>query len=172
MPLTEKKYRVEEFAHIEKLLKKAGAKEVKHVTSTHYYGEHEGNDVEKFVVYPDRVEIHVLKESEGKFALTESKLIAGKEEGFVWLKNRGYTKADVVDMDYTEYEYKNGIVGLYIIDDYLFSVVLSFPAGQHEQIEKDFGLETAEVIRPPYNKYLASLDRLRARELSSFIHTA
>lgn len=166
MTLVEKKYRVYGFDQIEELLKRAGAKEVKRVNSTHYYGEHEGNDVEKFVVYPDRTEIHVLKESDGKFTLTESKQIAGKEDGLAWLKSRGYKKANIVDMNYGEYAYNNGTVGLYVIDDFLYSVVLSYPVGQHEQVEKDFGLETAEVIRLPYNKYLASLGRLRSEVLT------
>lgn len=166
MTLVEKKFRIESFERIKEFLKNAGAKEVKRVTSTHYYGEHEGNDVEKFVVYPDRTEIHVLKESDGKFALTESKPIAGKEEGFAWLKSRGYTKANIVDMNYTEYAYKNGTVGLYVIDNVLRSVILYYPKEKHEAMEKEFGLETAEVIAVPYNKYLASLSRLRTIVLS------
>lgn len=166
MTLVEKKYWVEGFEQMEKVLKSAGAKVVKRVTSTHYYGEHEGNDVEKFVVYPNRTEIHVLKESDGKFSLTESKPIAGKEEGLAWLKSRGYSQANIVDMNYTEYAYKNGLVGLYTIDNFLYSVVLSYSEGQHQEVEKDFGLETAEVIAVPYNKYLASLSRLRTIVLS------
>ena len=69
-------------------------------------------------------------------------------------------------MDNTDYEYKNGLVGLYIVDDFLHSVILDFPEGQHEEIEKELGLDTAEVISVPYNKFLEKIGRLRSIKLN------
>lgn len=161
----EKKYLVDSFADIQKILKRVGAKKGKEVVAIHYYGQHKGNDVEKFVEYTDRYEIHVLKEQNGRFTLTEHSPIPDKEAGMAWLKSRGYTMANIVKMAYTEYGYKDGTVGLYTIDDFLKSVILYYPPGQHETIEKEFGLQTAEVIRVPYNKLLEQMSRLRSMQL-------
>ncbi len=162
----EKKYRVESFTKILKLLKEKGAKKEKEIISIHYYGQHKGNDVEKFVEYKDRCEIHILKEHDGRFTMTEHAPIKDKDAGFTWLKNKGYSVANIVKMDYTEYAYKDGTVGLYTIDDFLHSVILYFPKDKHEAMEKEFSLDITEVISVPYNKYLAKIGRLRSRKLN------
>lgn len=165
MKRQEKKYLVDSFDPVIKLLKEKHAAKLKEIVSTHYYGQHEGNDVEKFVEYSDRYEIHALKEQDGKFTMTEDRLIADKHEGLAWLKNKGYTDANIVTMAYTEYAYKSGTVGLYVIDDFLHSVILYYPPDQHEAMEKEFGLEKAEVITVPYNKFLSKLGKLRSMSL-------
>ena len=161
----EKKYLVDSFTGVEKKLEEVGAKKGKEVVAVHYYGQHESNDVEKFVECADRVEIHFLKETNGKFTLTEHSPIVDKEMGMVWLKRRGYTTANIVKMVYTEYAYKGGMVGLYIIDDFLHSVILYFPPDQHKEMEKKFGLGRAEQITVPYNKYLEKFGKLRSMPL-------
>ena len=165
MHLQEKKYQVDSFDDIGKIIKEKGLKKIKKVTSVHYYGEHEGNDVEKIVEYPDRVEVHALKEENGKFTPTEDFRVKDKEEGFAWLRKREFIKANIVKMNYEEYGYKNGTVGLYVIDDFLNSVILNYPTGEHEGVEKEFGLEDAERITIPYNKQLKELGKLRSMEL-------
>ncbi len=164
--LQEKKYFVKSFDTIRNKLIQVGAKKIREVTSVHYYGVHEGNDVEKFVVYPDRCEIHKLLESHGKFTMKEHAVIVNKNAGIAWLKNRGYKIANIVRMDYTEYAYSDGTIGLYILDDDLYSVILYFSSDHHEKIEKEFGLQKAEVITLPYNKYLGMLGKLHSMELS------
>ncbi len=161
----EKKYLVDSFATIQKILKVKHAKKRQEIVSTHYYGQHTGNDVEKFVEYVDRFEVHALKEEDGKFTMAEHKQIADKEEGVAWLKAKGYTTANIVIMVYTEHEYKSGTIGLYTINDFLHSVILYYPPDQHEAREKEFGLENAEVISVPYNKYLEKLGRLHSMKL-------
>ncbi len=161
----EKKYRVESFAGIQNKLSEASAKKGREIVSTHYYGEHESNDVEKFVEYVDRYEVHALKESGGRFTMTEHKPIADKAAGIAWLKGKGYTTANIVKMAYTEYEYKNGTVGLYTINDFLKSVILYYPPPQHEAIEKEFGLQNAEVIAVPYNKYIEQMGRSQSMHI-------
>ncbi|HKZ35546.1 MAG TPA: hypothetical protein VJ242_02415 [Patescibacteria group bacterium] len=161
----EKKYLVSSFTKIENKLARIGAKKVKEVISVHYYGQHSGNDVEKFVEYADRVEAHVLKESGGQFTMIKHEEIPDKNSGLGWLRNQGYKTMNIVKMAYREYSYKNGTVGLYTIDDFLLSVILYYPSGQHEAIEKEFGLERAEVISVPYNKFLDQLGRLRSTNL-------
>ena len=64
-----------------------------------------------------------------------------------------------------DYEYKNGNVGLYIIDDFLYSVILDFPEGQHKVVEKELGLNAAELINIPYNKLLEKIGCLRSMNL-------
>lgn len=162
----EKKYLADSFTTIQKILKKKGAKMKQEIVSTHYYGQHEGNDVEKFVEYEDKYEVHALKEEGGRFTMTEHKLITDKEAGKAWLKGKGYTKASIVKMAYTECEYKNGTVGLYTINDFLRSVILYYPPDQHEEMEKEFGLDNAEVITVPYNKYMEQMGRSRSMKLT------
>ena len=55
----EKKYRVDSFTEILKLLNEKGAKKEKEIISTHYYGQHRSNDVEKFVEYSDHLASHL-----------------------------------------------------------------------------------------------------------------
>lgn len=161
----EKKYLVDSFTEIQKRLKEKGAIKSQEIISTHYYGEHAGKDIEKFVEYADRVEIHVWKEQNGLLTMTEHTPIANKEKGFAWLIRRGYTHASIVKMEYSEYEYKNGTVGLYTINDFLHSIVLCYPPGTHAAIEKEFGLQNAKVISVPYNKLLQQMGRLRSTKL-------
>ncbi len=163
--LQEKKCQVESFDPILKLIKEKDLKKLKEVTSVHYYGKHEGNDVEKFVEYPDRVEVHVFKEIDGKFASTEDFKVKDKKEGIAWLKQRGFKEANIVKMEYVEYTYKNGVVGLYTIDDFHHSIILNYPEGGHETVEKEFGLQNSEVITIPYNKLLETMGKLRSINL-------
>lgn len=161
----EKKYLIDSFDDIQKLLVEKGAVKGKEVTAVHYYGQHTGNDVEKFVEYADRYEIHILKESDGRFTMTEHSPIADKNAGIAWLRKRGYTNANIIKMNYVEYAYKNGTVGLYTIDDFLRSIVLYYPPGEHDAIEKEFGLQPAKVISVPYNKLLEQMGCLRTMVL-------
>lgn len=161
----EKKYRVDTFDSVKKKLKQVNTSNIREVISTHYYGEHKGNNVEKFVEYPNRVEIHILKESDGKFTLIKRREIKDKNIGFTWFKARGYKTINIVKIVSTIYKYKDGTVGLYIIDDFLHSVILYYPPDQHAIVEKEFGLDKTEVISVPYNKFLYRIGRLRSMRL-------
>lgn len=161
----EKKYRVSSFAKIEKILKEIGAKKQKTVVSTHYYAQRQGNDVVKLVQYDDRYEIHILEESNGKFTPKEKIQVKDTQAGLQWLRNKGYKAVDLVKMENTDYEYKSGVIGLYTINDFLHSVILYFPPEQCVIVEKELGLENAEVISIPYNKLLEQIGRLRSVEL-------
>lgn len=153
----EKKYRVSSFTSVYAFLQSQHSPKIQTIDSTHYYGDHEGNDVEKFVEYADRCEIHILKENDGKFTLIEHRQIPGKQEGLAWLRERGHTTASIVRMQYEEYAYKGGTVGLYTINNSLLSVILYYPPGMLDAVEKDLNLQDAEVIRVPYNIYLMML---------------
>ncbi len=151
----EKKYRVESFEDVMKILHERGAKKVSESVTHHFYGVQDTDDVTKLVVYEDRSEIHILIEDNGKFTLQERIAVDSQEEGMKWLNSNGFTKTQEVKMQNIDYEYDDGVVGLYIINDSLHSVILDFPAEQHDQMEQLFGLESAEVITQPYNKYLS-----------------
>jgi hypothetical protein len=165
MTLLEKKYQVDSFDPILKIIKAKKLKKIRNVTSVHYYGKHEGNDVEKFIEYPDSVKVHIWKEIDGKFTPVDDFPLKDKAEGIAWLKKRGFKEANIVKMDYTEYRYQNGNIGLYTIDDFHKSVILSLPEGKHEDTEKEFGLQDSVIITIPYNKLLERLGKLRTIKL-------
>lgn len=163
----EKKYRIDSFSKIQKVLDKIGVKKTKKNVTTHYYARQESNDVVKLVKYIDRSEIHVLKESQGRYSLKENVRVENIEAGLRWLKDKGYKTVNILKMVNTDYKYKKGVVCLYVIDDFLYSVILDFPQGFHEAVEKEFGLDTAEVISVPYDKFLNQIGRLRSMTLPS-----
>ena len=68
-------------------------------------------------------------------------------------------------MAYTDYDYRDGVVGLYTINDFLYSVILDYPQGQHEMLAAKFGLQKAELIDVPYNKYLHRIGKLETTNL-------
>ena len=156
----EKKYKVDDFNAIENLLEEKGAEKGIEKTTMHYYADLPGNDVVKLVSKVDSNEIHILKESDGKFDLIENIPVDGVKAGLEWLKDKGYKKIGKVKMVNVSYKYKTGMVGLYVIDDWLYSVILDFPAGDHEMMEKEFGLANTKAIKLPYNKYLEKEGKL------------
>lgn len=149
----EKKFRVDNFDNVLQILHVLGAKKIKNASAMHYYAEQDGNDVVKFVHEGNKNEIHRLEESNGKFRLIETIPLKDTESGLRWLKNSGHLKINIVKMDYTEYSYKGGIVGLYTINDSLKSIILDCPADQHADIQKKLELDNAEVITVPFNSY-------------------
>ena len=165
MKHVEKKYHVNDFDEVKTKLDELGAKLSKTTTSTHYYAQLGSNDVTKLVVYSDRSVVHILKESNGTFTLTDSIPVNSTEEGLRWMKDHGYAIVGVVKMRYSNYEFQDGIVGLYTINDSLLSIILDFTEDQHNEMEQTFELANAEVIEVPYNKYLDQVDKLEAMEL-------
>lgn len=161
----EKKFFVESLAPLKKKIQELHLRKVKDESTTHYYGRHEGNDVAKFVVYPDRVVLRSLKEVNGKFEFGEDRALESKDEGFKWLKEKGFSNVDVVEMEYEEYAHKGGTVGLYVINSELYSVILFYPPGRHSEIETEFGLNQAEAIAMPFNKYLEKIGKARFVEI-------
>jgi hypothetical protein len=157
----EKKLRVDSFASVKSKLIDLHAKQIDTTTSTHFYTQQTGNNVVKLVVGSGKVEIHILKESNGQFSLQKTIPLDSKVAGLNWLKEKNYHSVGVVNMAHADYAYKGGVIGLYTIDDFLHSVILNFPPGQHEVIQQELGLESTEVISVPYDKYLRELDRLR-----------
>lgn len=161
----EKKYQVETLDPILQIIKEKELQKIRDVHSIHYYGNNEGNDVEKVVVYPDKVEIHVWKNVDGKFTSVEDFKVESEQKGIEWLKSRGFNQANIIKMDYTEYSYEDGVIGLYLIDDFHKSVILTFLPERIPDVEKIFGLENAEVITTPYNKLLDKLGKIRSIEI-------
>lgn len=154
MKHSERKYRVKDFKSIKQKLADLQAQKIKQAITTHYYARLVGNDVIKLVHYGDRDEIHKLEEANGTFTLTECIPVANIDSGLKWLKQRGYMETSKIKMAYDEYSYKGGIVGLYIINDVLYSVILDYPPKQRTLIEKQLNLDKAEIIDMPYNKYI------------------
>lgn len=165
MKYQEKKYKTDSFKLALDILSKSKAPKEKEVVNTHYYAQKEGNDVVKLVVSIDRCEIHTLLESQGKYTLTQKIPVINIEDGFRRLKKQGYNIVNIVKMDYTDYVYKGGIVGLYTINDFFYSIILDFPDGQHDGKEKEFGLSHSDVITVPYNKYLEQIGKLKSIHL-------
>jgi hypothetical protein len=158
--LQEKKYRVENFAAVEDRLAILNAEKVGESSSTHYYAPQPDNDVVKIVEHSDHCEIHKLSEANGKFTLTDRISLKDLNEGLGWLRDNDYDEAAVVSMSHTDFAYRGGIVGLYVINDFLRSVILDFPSGQHDAVAQELAIGGAEVIEVPYNKYLEQMGRL------------
>lgn len=156
----EKKYRVENFATVDGRLAVVNAEKVGESSSTHYYAPQLNNDVVKIVEHSDRCEIHKLSEANGKFTLAERIPLKDVNEGVEWLRDNNYDEVAVVRMSHTDFAYRGGIVGLYVINDFLYSVILDFPSGQHEGVAQDLEMSGAEIIEVPYNKYLEQMRRL------------
>ncbi len=165
MKYQEKKYLVDTLTEIQSALVSRHAQKEPEIVSTHYYAQHDGNDVVKLVSFRDKNEIHVLSESQGKYTLNARIPVSDIDAGLSWLKHKGYATVNIVTMSQTDYQYKNGIVGLYVIDGNLCSVILDFPAGKHEEIAAEFGLDPARTIAIPYNKLLESMGKLRSKTL-------
>lgn len=157
----EKKFLVDSFSSILLKLRELGCHPKPEKTSTHYYTHQARNDVVKLVADNRDYEVHVLKEANGKFTLTERIPLNSKEADFDWLKRKGYQAVDVVKMSYTDYIYQEGTIGLYTINNFLCSVILDFPEGEHEEIIELLELAAAEPLTVPYNKYLAALGKLK-----------
>src|SRR5689334_8279673 len=119
----EAKYRVDSFRPIIEKLAALGAQADKTTISKHYYAHVPGNDVVKLVIKAELCEIHKLAEDKGQFALVETIKVTDKPSGFAWLKARNFSTADVIKMEQTDYPYQEGLVGLYIINDFLHSVI-------------------------------------------------
>ncbi len=162
MKYQEKKYLVDSFTHIQNLLKNAGSLPEPEVITTHYYARHPSKDVVKLVQFADKNEIHLLRESRGKFILTQRFPVPTKEAGLHWLKQKGYRTVSLVKMADTDYAYRNGIVGLYILNDEIRSVILDFPDGEHETIAKELELDSARAIDVPYNTLLEQMGKLHS----------
>ena len=126
MKQQEKKYRVDSFTKVLEILSKNNAKKKQEIINIHFYTQKEGNDVVKLVKYRDQNEIHILDEIDGKYILKQKIPMKSTEEGLRWLKDKGYKMVDIIKMTYTDYEYKGGIIGLYTINDFLYSVILDF----------------------------------------------
>lgn len=166
MDRQEKKFLVSSLDSTRSTLTALGAAEIAHVVSTHYYGKPEKLVTEKLVVYPDHCEIHIIKRSDGTITLSDPVPMKSKDAGLSWLKAHGYTACDVVVMDYAEYTYKDGTVGLYCINGVLNSVILSYPEQSYEQVIQELGLHDAPEIEMLFNEYLNKLGKLQTISLS------
>jgi hypothetical protein len=166
MKYAELKFEVDSFKTIEDKLQQLGAKKGIVSVSVHYYARQDTKDVVKLVHYVDKDEINMLSESNGTFLLKDRFEVGSSEEGLSWLKQKGYEVVDVVEMNSTEYEYDDGIVGLYVINGWLHSVVLDFPADKHEAMKNLFGLANAQEITIPYNLYLEKAGKVQSMTLS------
>jgi hypothetical protein len=163
--LQEKKYRVESFRPVLAALKKLGTMATKVDESIHYYAGQDGDDVLKLVVHDDTAEVHKLKARSGSFELVGKLPMTNAKAGLAWLRQEGYKKLDVVIMQSVDYRYKGGTIGLYTVNNDLYSVILAYPAGEHSAIAGALGLGDAEPITIPYNKYLQQIGKIQYIDL-------
>jgi hypothetical protein len=163
----EKKYRIEGFDEIEARLTELGAPIVGQSSSTHYYAPLTSNDVVKLVEHDGSCELHRLKEDGGKFTMTERRTFGSRHEGLLWLQSQGYEQVAIISMQHTDYGYGDGVIGLYIINDVLKSVILDLPPGAHEEASQTLGLDEAEVIAVPYNRYLEQAGQLKLTHIKT-----
>lgn len=166
----EQKYRVDNFDPIVQKLTSLGAQPGHESTSTHYYAVVPGNDVVKVVAHADQCEVHKLSETDGgKFVLTDRFPVADVKAGLKWLKDQGYTQVSTVAMRHTDYEYAGGLVGLYDINGELKSLILDYPAGEHDAMAQALGVVGAERIEVPYNIYLEQRGLLNSADIEALL---
>lgn len=151
---TERKYKVDSFDEIVQKLSELDVTQLPTSESHHYYAKQDSLDVVKLVVSLDQSEIHVLKEEDGAFTLTDRIPVKDKDAGITWLKDHGFNDITHIKMVHSDHAYDGGIVGLYVINDKLKSVILDYPLEKQAGMARLFGLEKAEVIEQPYNLYL------------------
>lgn len=104
----------------------------------------------------EKCEVHIFKEQNGTFSLTNTVKVKDKNDGILWLKKNGFQEIMHIKMEHDDYEYEDGIVGLYIINDRLRSVILDYKPKKLQKMNKLFNLDKAETISQPYNQYLKS----------------
>lgn len=150
---TEKKYKVESFDEIVKKLSELDVIKLPTSESHHYYAKQDSLDVIKLVISLDKCEIHILEEKDGTFTLLDRIPVEGKDAGITWLKDHGFNDITHIKMVHSNYIYAGGIVGLYVINDKLNSVILDYPIRKQSEMARLFGLETAKLIEQPYNLY-------------------
>ncbi len=167
MSQVEKKYRVASFDEMHKNIKRLGAIRTIEVDSTHYYAQLDTDDTLKLVAWNGNFEIHQLSTKNGLHNLDQTIPVPSLKAGFRWFLDHGYKKLDILDMHNAEYAYQDGGLALYLVDRVINSVILGYDEDRLPAIEKAFGLESAEPISVPYNKYLAQLHLLRSIDISS-----
>lgn len=167
MELVEKKYRVDSFDGVLSILQRVGAKQTIEVASTHYYAHLPTDDTLKMVAEEGKVEIHRLSTQQGLHTLQEVIAVPDVQAGFRWFAEQGYTELDVLAMHKVEYDYGDGGMALYDVDAALHSVVMGYPESQLAKMETVFGLQSAERITAPFNKYLGQLGTLRSLRLGA-----
>jgi hypothetical protein len=150
----EKKYRVDGLSTTEDALTVLGVSEEAQGRSTHYYTRQPGNNVVKLVQHTRDVELHKLRESGGRFTLTDRISFATMAEGLRWLVELGFDSVAKIEMQHRDFSFRGGTVGLYDINGQLYSVILDLEDGLHDDAARELGLSGAEVIALPYNKYL------------------
>jgi len=165
----EQKYLVGSFDEVQAALQQVEAVAALPIMSTHYYAQQPGNDVIKLVVKENACEIHELKENNGNFKLVNNAPVRDRKAGIQWLIEHGFDNVSIVTMQHTDYRYKDGIVGLYVINDTLKSVILDFPEGEHDAVAEELGITSAKLIQQPYNKYLEAQDSLPVITVDSLL---
>lgn len=158
-----------DFSNIKRILKRGNAKFEKHSVSTHYYAPLTTNDVVKLTQHADKFEIHILQENNGNFILKQSIAVANKNQGLLWLINRGYKQVEIVKMECDSYSYKDGFVGLYTLNDTEKSLILDFPLKRYSELEKEFKLSVNQQLTIPYNAYLKKIGKLQTVDIAKLL---
>lgn len=167
MKYLETKYRVKDFGAIEQRLKDLGAQPIKMSETTHFYAQRPDLNVTKLVDYGNRWQIHELAEANGTFALTRKIDMPSRQAGLDWLRNQGYHKVQVVTMADRGFEVPDGEIGLYLINDWLTSVIVDVPAEYQDAWAQKLELHAQDIITTPYNVLLESLGRANFMQLAT-----
>jgi hypothetical protein len=153
----EKKYRVDTFTPIRGTITRLGATPTVTLESSHYYAPLTTDDTIKMIDYGDKIEIHSLSTKNGLHSLNTVIPISTLEEGYAWFRKKGFKTLEVLNMHDEEYAYEDGGFALYTINHSVFSVILGYTAELLPMMEAEFELGNAEVIKVPYNKYMAAI---------------
>lgn len=157
----EKKYRVNSFTPILDKIYELGAIPTIEVSSQHYYAPLDTDDTLKMIDYGDKIEIHNLSTKNGLHTLDEVIAIRSIKDGLKWFEAKGFKTLEVLDMNDKEFSYKDGGFALYTINNNIYSVIIAYPENKLSEIETILGLQAAEIITIPYNKYMRQKGMVR-----------
>lgn len=153
----EELYLVDDFAPVEDRLQALGAADLGEHVSLHYCAHVESGSL-KVVKRETGWDITEMAEEDGQFEVVSQKSIGNKDEGFAVLRERGFNEVEVVEMNYHEYDLKGGIVGLYVLNKLIKSVVIDYPEGEHVEIKKELLLDDAQKINMSFSVLLRDTD--------------
>lgn len=152
----EQKYHVDNMDDIESCLHDLGADFDGEHTSTHYYAPtNEG--VKKVVQRKSGFYFVEMSQKNGRFEVFSQHKLPSLVSGYQTLKTQGFKEVDVVEMKHRDYRLRNGIVGLYVINGNLPSIIIDFPDGSHEKVEHELGLKLSMRINDPFSRILRQM---------------
>lgn len=156
MVKVEKKFLVESLDSVLDKLQQLGAKASPGVSSHHTYADTEGPEIVKMVESGGNIWVHEMADRGGTFELVKTTPVDSKEAGLELLNLLKPTNIQTLKIDYINYYLENATIGLYTLNDSIYSVIIYSDPNYHDKLAKKLGLNNVETIEVPFNHLLSS----------------